>query len=146
MAFLNPQQIDKIQDALMSRDIDQCIVAISLITTAKDARADAGLLAAANSLHASDDIEIDDVAGTSEADNGTWVQAWVWVPRNIPDSLDGEDLTALSVDCLTERADHLAQLEQPGAVDLGVDDNATDQDTLFAELAAIRAELAKREN
>lgn len=25
------------------------------------------------------DIEIDDDAGTSESDDGTWVQAWVWL-------------------------------------------------------------------
>ena len=28
-----------------------------------------------------DDIEIDDDALTSRADNGTWVQAWVWLPH-----------------------------------------------------------------
>ena len=29
-----------------------------------------------------DDVEIDDEAETSEADDGTWVQAWVWVPKD----------------------------------------------------------------
>lgn len=28
----------------------------------------------------SEDIEIDDVAFTSRTDDGTWVQAWVWLP------------------------------------------------------------------
>ena len=31
-----------------------------------------------------DDLEIDDEAETSEADDGTWVQAWVWVPKEVP--------------------------------------------------------------
>jgi hypothetical protein len=34
------------------------------------------------------------------------------------------------------RVEHLEQLRQPGAVDLG-DDNETDQDSLFAELATL---------
>jgi hypothetical protein len=29
-----------------------------------------------------DNIEIDDEAETSEADEGIWVQAWVWVPKD----------------------------------------------------------------
>ena len=29
-----------------------------------------------------DNIEIDDEAEASEADDGTWVQAWVWVPKD----------------------------------------------------------------
>jgi hypothetical protein len=29
-----------------------------------------------------DDIEIDDDAKLSETENGTWVQAWVWVPKD----------------------------------------------------------------
>lgn len=145
MAFLNPQQIDQVQDALMSRDVDQCIIAIGLITTAKDARADPALLAAANDLHASDDIEIDDVAGTSPTDEGTWVQAWVWVPApELPEAIDVDSFDAYRTDELQARADHLAQLEQPGPVDLGVDDNAVPQDGLFAELAALRAEIERR--
>ena len=43
-----------------------------------------------------DDIEIDDHAATSEADNGFWVAAWVWMRREEPDdemtTADGEDL------------------------------------------------------
>jgi hypothetical protein len=29
----------------------------------------------------SEDIEIDEVAFTSRTENGTWVQAWVWLPN-----------------------------------------------------------------
>jgi hypothetical protein len=35
----------------------------------------------ARELYGSDDIEIDDDAKISEADKGTWVAAWVWVPE-----------------------------------------------------------------
>lgn len=41
---------------------------------------------------------------------------------------------------VTDRVEHLEQLRQPGPVDLG-DDNDTDQDTLFAELAALEGLL-----
>jgi len=120
MAFLNPQQIDQIQDALMSRDQAKCMVAESIIVAAKDARADAGLLAKANELHASDDIEIDDIAGTSAADNGTWVQAWVWVP-NPPVSFEIEpqrNLKAMGdtyfVKCDEDEAENWAVFDTSG--------------------------------
>lgn len=35
----------------------------------------------AASLYASDSIEIEYGGVTSEADEGTWVQAWVWVAK-----------------------------------------------------------------
>jgi len=37
-------------------------------------------LAAARRLHADDDVQIYDDAQVSEADEGMWVEAWVWVP------------------------------------------------------------------
>lgn len=42
----------------------------------------AELVDRARTLHADDDLEIDDNAATSEAEDGsgTWVAAWVWVP------------------------------------------------------------------
>lgn len=41
-------------------------------------------------LGSDDDIEVDDGALTSQADNGTWVQAWVWL-RKEEDEEDEED-------------------------------------------------------
>lgn len=38
---------------------------------------------AARQEHGSDEIEIDEDAGTSPADEGTWVQAWVWLPAKV---------------------------------------------------------------
>lgn len=40
----------------------------------------AELVRRARELYASESIEIDADAQLSEADDGTWVQAWVWVP------------------------------------------------------------------
>ena len=48
----------------------------------RESQADAELIARAKELHQNDDCEIDAGALTSEADNGIWVQAWVWVPNN----------------------------------------------------------------
>ncbi len=45
--------------------------------------------------------------------------------------LDSRDIIA--------RIEHLSALRQPGPVDLGDEDNGTDQDTLFQELAALEA-------
>lgn len=39
----------------------------------------------ARDIHQSNDVEINDDAGVSEADNGFWVQAWVWVPTGEED-------------------------------------------------------------
>lgn len=46
--------------------------------------------AAAEAQHCNDECEIDDDAGTSRADTGTWVQAWVWVPYPDCKACDGE--------------------------------------------------------
>lgn len=45
--------------------------------------------AAAQDMHGSDEIEIDDDASTSRADEGLWVQAWVWVPHPDCDACKG---------------------------------------------------------
>jgi hypothetical protein len=83
---ISETDLNKIMDALMSRDETQCLIAQSFIVNAKDAKADGGLREAAldrvmNEFNATDEIEIDDDAGTSPSDDGTWVQAWVWVPK-----------------------------------------------------------------
>lgn len=38
------------------------------------------LINRARAIHASDDINIDHDAKVSEADEGSWVQGWLWVP------------------------------------------------------------------
>lgn len=40
----------------------------------------------ARDLYSCDDIAIDDGAALSETDEGTWVAAWVWVPREAHDA------------------------------------------------------------
>lgn len=56
------------------------------------------LLAEARHLYAdhTDDVEIDDDAQLSETDDGTWVQAWVWVYREEND-VEEEDNDAEDV-------------------------------------------------
>lgn len=38
----------------------------------------------ARALYASEDVEIEEDAEVSVADDGVWVQAWVWVPKEVP--------------------------------------------------------------
>jgi hypothetical protein len=90
---INEADLNKIMDALMSRDPMQCLVAQSIVVKAKDARADGAMRDAAENrvmfeFHATDEIEIDDDAGTSSTDEGTWVQAWVWVPAPEEDEIE----------------------------------------------------------
>jgi DnaJ-class molecular chaperone len=53
----------------------------------------------AASMHCSDDIEIDSDAGTSPSDDGTWVQAWVWVPYPDCETCDGGGKDEQDQDC-----------------------------------------------
>lgn len=56
--------------------------ALKLLTDAKDNVVEPGLRALAVELFGDDECEIDDEgAGISPTDDGTWVQAWVWVSR-----------------------------------------------------------------
>jgi hypothetical protein len=40
----------------------------------------AGEIAQARGTYATDDVEIDDNPSISQADEGTWVSGWLWVP------------------------------------------------------------------
>ena len=46
-------------------------------------------IAAANDLYASDNIQIDARPAVSEADDGIWVAAWVWVDNDHFEGSDG---------------------------------------------------------
>jgi len=46
-------------------------------------------------------------------------------------------VNVISTDELIARVAHLSKLRQPGAVDLGRDDNECDQDSLFRELSSL---------
>lgn len=51
------------------------------------------LIEEARELHckgSDDDIEVDDDAALSRADNGTWVGGWLWVPRPEEDDVEAE--------------------------------------------------------
>lgn len=57
--------------------------ALDKLVAARDAVASPGLRELAHEIHGTDEVEIDDEgAGTSPADEGIWVQAWVWVPHD----------------------------------------------------------------
>ena len=54
------------------------------------------LLEAARRLYcqsSDNDVEVDDDARLSVADNGTWVQGWLWVPCDSDDADDEDDPT-----------------------------------------------------
>lgn len=51
-----------------------------------------GHIAQARESYASDDVEIDDAPEVSEADNGVWVAAWVWVRDDEVTDYDSDDV------------------------------------------------------
>lgn len=99
MPYLNVNDFVKVHKALQSgrdffagADADELDQALALMKSASEAVASVQLRDIAESIHGSDDIEIDDEgAGTSEASNGTWVQAWVYVPREDIELPDADD-------------------------------------------------------
>ena len=54
------------------------------------------MIVLAREIWASENLEIDDGALISESDDGVWVAAWVWVPK--------EELDAASIPNATECA------------------------------------------
>jgi hypothetical protein len=86
MPYINLADLNKIQDALMSRDELACVAAQYIVTAARDNCADPGLVQSARDEYQTDDVEIDDEGvPTSEGENGTWVGAWVWIADPEPD-------------------------------------------------------------
>lgn len=73
---LRPATSDEAKDAVAS-----LIVAQSIVVKVKDSAADPTLRAAAFEKYGSDDIEIDDEVSASHGDDGSFVQAWVWIER-----------------------------------------------------------------
>lgn len=51
------------------------------------------MIARAREEYANDDVEIDDDARLSEADEGCWVQAWVWLDKTDDETDEVEDNT-----------------------------------------------------
>lgn len=65
-------------DPLNAEEIDSLLGELNLVEFATEEELDAAI-----EIHGDDgNVEIDGDAAVSRADDGFWVQAWVWVPRN----------------------------------------------------------------
>lgn len=120
MAFIGPNEIDTIiaaiEDSCPAMGEPLCD-ALGLIEKAKADRADPALIEAAREAYGSEDIEIDDMAGASPGEGGTWVQAWVW----IADEDDGECKT-----CAGSIETRLLPCDECGALDESDDEDEED--------------------
>jgi hypothetical protein len=113
MLTIAEENLNKIMDSMMRAQkalspanndeekaaIADLIVAQSLIVAAKDGKASPELREAAerrilNDFHAEDEIEIDDEASVSHGNDGSFVSAWIWVPRS-----DDDDERAECANC-----------------------------------------------
>lgn len=61
-----------------------------------DSRED--LIEEARAVYQNEDCEIDEDAPFSDADGGTWVGAWVWVPEPEDETEDGIEVTELGAE------------------------------------------------
>lgn len=72
---ISPSQLDLIERALtLSENWDKALEAVKEV---RDNVASDALLQAARNAYQSDDVEIDEDAGTSPYEEGCWVSAWV---------------------------------------------------------------------
>jgi len=89
MAYLAPPAVADITAALFDHDGEARERAMVALLDAETSGASPALLQMARNIHAADDLQIDDDAGTSPTDGGTWVQAWVFVETDAADD-EGE--------------------------------------------------------
>jgi hypothetical protein len=89
MAYLDAAALTNIRAALFDRDETAREQAMIALLDAEQSVADGDLIAAARAEHGGDDVQIDDDAGTSDTDEGRWVQAWVFMPD--PDAAGDDD-------------------------------------------------------
>ncbi len=92
MAFISTPDLDKLIayfEGLQPNAPSLEDEALSTLKSVKEGIAPPGLREEANDQYGNDDVEIDDEPGTSEADGGTWVAAWVWVAQ--PDDEEEDD-------------------------------------------------------
>lgn len=73
-------------------DRELLVDAEKVVAKVRDIIASDEEMAAASEEHACDEIEIDDEASVSHADEGYWVSAWVWVATPEADENDDADL------------------------------------------------------
>jgi len=87
---INDLKLTAIENALDQPTPGNIAAAHKAVQETRSSTATDDQLAEARAIHANDDLEIDDDATVSEADNGYWVQAWVWVPQDDEDDSDVE--------------------------------------------------------
>lgn len=84
-SLLSLNEADRLAQAVIDGDPEAASIAAKLQAQLKemkrDARAYESLIETASDIHASDDVEIDHNPIVSVADDGVWVNAWVWVSR-----------------------------------------------------------------
>ncbi len=71
--------LDTMESPRSQKATDAWLKLRDAIKAMKDAAADPSEIENARSTYGSDEIEIDDDALCSRADDGIWVQAWVWL-------------------------------------------------------------------
>lgn len=74
-------QLDTIEQALTLQT--SWADALKVVETIRENVAKPDLVSIARDIHVNSNIEVDDDAGTSEHDEGVWVQAWVYVCKEI---------------------------------------------------------------
>jgi len=97
MAHLDSTALAYIRAALFNRDEEARERAMLAILEAEQAIADPDMIQAARVEHGGDDIQIDDDAGTSDSDEGVWVQAWVFM-RDDTSSEEEEEPAAVTLE------------------------------------------------
>jgi hypothetical protein len=98
---INEKEVELIEAGILSAiemhpDVREVLQsAADAITHVANGRATDDEIEAARDEYAvgsDNNVEIDDDAGTSRADDGTWVQAWVWLRNTEEEALEiGED-------------------------------------------------------
>lgn len=99
MAYLDSTALANIRAALFNRDEEARQRAMVAILEAEQAIADVDMIHAARVEYGGDDIQIDDDAGTSDTNEGVWIQAWVFMRDDASDD-DDDICTACERDSL----------------------------------------------
>jgi len=85
---IDPKEYEGVQQALASFGFEGIVRRLNNEHRSMRSRADRALRELATRVYADpsdDNLEIDEDAAFSVAPHGTWVQAWVWMPKEVED-------------------------------------------------------------